>query len=485
MEGRHQDWGFDRREFQEWLCSRFHLDGAAAVGDTGIVSSYSRDDEDAFYNYFAFLDEFRSSTHSQKRFTPWEAQHKDFIGVIKAIRERPAMYLGHATFRGCYSYLMGDERAQKDLSLPEDEGRSLFRNFQKWVQIQVYLTNQYDSSGRVSQQTEIDTGTYLFHWTASGNTAQFSFFGGSVVTNGSGMISTGCWNGSSVNRYSAACSQGYEPLISQVDVTDPRGYVREVKFGSNGYVSSETHALGQPEQQSVTYQYYADNTVQSVTDALGRVTGFDYDNLGNMTTVTQLSGTSNAVTTTATYNGPFSQIDSITDPLGHSSTFSYDSLGRMTAATDPLGHQTTFNQNGSGQLVSVTDALNNTVQYSYLGGDLVTVTDPLGNVSSSLTDAVGRVTSSTDALGNTSQYQYNNYNLVTQATDAQGNLTKFAYDPNGNLQTLTDANTHPTNYTYDNMDRVQTRTDPVLRGPENYTYDLNGNLASATDRKGQ
>jgi RHS repeat-associated protein len=212
---------------------------------------------------------------------------------------------------------------------------------------------------------------------------------------------------------------------------------------------------------------------------------FDYDNLGNMTRVTRLSGTSNAVTTTSTYNGPFSQIDSATDPLGHVSTLSYDSLGRITAATDPLGHQTTSNQNGSGQLVSVTDALNNSVQYSYLGGDLATVTDPLGNVSSSLTDAVGRVVSVTDPLGNVSQYQYNNYNLLTQTADAQGNLTKFAYDPNGNLQSLTDANNHATNYTYDNMDRVQTHTDPLLRGPETYTYDVNGNLATATDRKGQ
>jgi RHS repeat-associated protein len=348
----------------------------------------------------------------------------------------------------------------------------------------VYLTNQYDSSGRVSQQAEIDTGTYLFNWTASGNTVQSRTFGGAVVTNGSYLVSSGCWTGSSVNRYSTACNQGYLPLISQVDVTDPRGYIREVKFGATGYPSSDTHALGQPEQQTVTYQYYADNTLQSVTDAMGRVTSFDYDNLGNMTRLTRLDGTPNSVTTTSTFNGPFSQMDSVTDPLGHPTTFSYDPLGRLTTVTDALGHPTNFNLNGSGQLTSVSDALNNTVQYSYLGGDLATITDPLGNVSTSLTDAAGRVVSSTDAVGNTSKYQYSSLNLLTQVIDAQGNFTQFSYDPNGNLLSLTDARTNPTTYTYDNMDRVQTRTDALLR-QGSYTYDLNGNLASATDRKGQ
>jgi YD repeat-containing protein len=81
------------------------------------------------------------------------------------------------------------------------------------------------------------------------------------------------------------------PLVAQVDVTDPRGYVERVVFGSTGYMISDTHALGQPEQQTVTYSYYADNTLQSVTDALGRVTSFDYDGNGNTTRVTRLAGT--------------------------------------------------------------------------------------------------------------------------------------------------------------------------------------------------
>ncbi|HEY6971172.1 MAG TPA: RHS repeat domain-containing protein [Candidatus Angelobacter sp.] len=126
-----------------------------------------------------------------------------------------------------------------------------------------------------------------------------------------------------------------------MDVTDPRGYVRRVQFGATGYMTSDTHAVGQPEQQTATYSYYSDNLLKSVTDALGRVTSFDYDAWGHTTRVTRLDGTPNAVTTTMAYNGPFVALSSVTDPLGHTTSFSYDASGNMTTATDALNHQTT------------------------------------------------------------------------------------------------------------------------------------------------
>src|SRR5262249_19087280 len=351
----------------------------------------------------------------------------------------------------------------------------------------VYLTNQYDSSGRIIQQTEADGGTYLFSWTPSGNTFQARTMGGTVVSDGSSFVGSGCWLTSGVdsfNRYSSSCGEGYLPLVTQVDVTDPRGYVRRVAFNSFGYMTSDTHALGQPEQQTVTYTYYSDNLLKSFTDALGRTTSFDYDALGNTTRVTRLDGTPNAVTSTFAYNGPFYQLSSMTDPLGHTSTLAYDGSGNLTQARDALNHQTSMTYNPNGQIASISDALNNTVQFGYFQNDPVSVIDPLGNTSTSVYDAVGRVASTTDALGNTVKSQYSPLNLLTQVTDAKGNNTSFTYDGNGNLLSLTDALNHSTSYTYTNMDKVQTRTDPLLR-QESYNYDLNGNLVSATDRKGQ
>ena len=351
----------------------------------------------------------------------------------------------------------------------------------------VYLTNQYDSAGRVVRQTQADGSVYQFAWTAAAvaQTHFFTFTGSSGGgTGGSVLTRNGCWGANGFNRYDPNCGEAYMALVAQVDVTDPRGYVRRVAFGSAGYMTSDTHALGQPEQQTVTYEYYADNTLKSVTDALGRKTSFDYDANGNRTRVTRLDGTSDAVTTTFAHEPQFNQLTSITDPLNHTTSFSYDQKGNLITTTDALNHQTSLAYNTAGQLSSVTDALNNVVQFGYFGGDLVSVTDPLGNVSSSFYDAAGRIVSATDPQGNTVKMQYSPLNLVTQVTDPKGNNTVFSYDPNGNLLSLTDAANHTTSYAYDNMDRALTRTDPLLR-QESYSYDLNGNLVSSTDRKSQ
>ena len=355
----------------------------------------------------------------------------------------------------------------------------------------VYLTNQFDSSGRVVQQTEADGGVYQFKWTPTGNTSQDHFYARSAGLAGGGgegggklITDAGCWGPNGFARSDATCQEGYLPLVAQVDVTDPRGYVEQIMFGPTGYMTSDTHALGQPEQQTVTYQYYSDNLLQSATDALSRTTAFNYDADGHPISVTRLSGTSNAVTSTAAFNGPFGQISTMSDPLGHTSSFSYDQFGNLVAASDALGHQTTFTYNGDGRLATATDALSNTVQFSYFGPDLASVTDPLGNVSTQSADAVGRAIATTDALGSTTKYQYNNLNLLVQTTDELGNSTSFSYDGNGNLLTLTDALSHTTSYAYDSMERVLIRTDPLLH-QESYSYDPNGNLASSTDRKNQ
>lgn len=347
-----------------------------------------------------------------------------------------------------------------------------------------YLTNQYDANGRVVQQTQGDGSTYLFSWTLSGNANQTHYYQNGTVTSGTLFAQTNCWNGTNYNRYDPSCQEGYLPLVTQVDITDPRGYVRRVQFGPSGYKSSDTHALGQPEQQTVTYSYYADNSLKSVTDALGRTTSYDYDALGNRIRTTYLDGTANASTTSFTYEPLFQGMATVTDPLGHTSTFGYDASGNLTSVTDPLNHQTSMTYNANGQIATIADALNNTVQMGYFSGDLVRITDPLGNTATRFVDLGGRLTSATDAAGNTTKFQYNGYNLVTGVTDAQGNTTSYTYDGNGNLLTLSDAAGHTTSYTYDSMDRKTGKTDALNRH-ESFTYDLNGNLSSHTDRRGQ
>ena len=202
----------------------------------------------------------------------------------------------------------------------------------------VFLTNEYDAtSGRVTKQTQADSTVYQFTYTVDGS-----------------------------------------GNITQTDVTDPRGNIRRVSFGASGYGSSDTYALGKPEEQTTTSNFETgSNLLLSQTDALSRQTSYSYDSKGNTTSITRLTGTPDAVTTTYTYDPTYSQIASITDPLNHTTTFGRDSKGNLTSITTALNQTTTITNNTAGQPVSITDPLNNTIQFTYDFGDLVTMTDPL------------------------------------------------------------------------------------------------------------
>jgi RHS repeat-associated protein len=308
----------------------------------------------------------------------------------------------------------------------------------------VYLTNAYDTAGRVTTQTQADTSTYQFAYTV----------------NGSGEI-------------------------TQTDVTNPRGYVRRVTFDAAGYAQSDTRAVGQPEQQTTAYERQAGtNLLLAVVDALTRRTAFTYDAFANLTSATRLAGTPEPVTTTVAYEPAFHQVATVTDALNRTTTFGYDAGGSLTSVRDPLDHETVLTNNAAGQPISITDPLNQTTTLGYEEGDLVRVTDPLGRTTVRYLDTAGRIVALTDPLGQAVRYEYSALNQVTKIVDALGGETALSYDGNGNLLSLTDARGNPTTYTYDVMDRPASRTDPLQR-TETYLYDANGNLREVTDRKNQ
>jgi RHS repeat-associated protein len=341
-----------------------------------------------------------------------------------------------------------------------------------------YLTNQYDSNNRVVAQTMADGSTYRFAYTLAGNSTQTHFvtLGKSYTGAGPGIDILGF-------RNCQGCAEGYTPVISQTDITDQRGYVRRIVFNQSGYAATETYAVGQPEEQTTTYQYYPDNLLKSVTDTLGRTTTYMYDVNSNVTQVSRLSGTPAAITSTTSYEYDFNQPLSVTDPLGHTTSFDYDSNGNLLTVTDPVSDQSSFTYNAAGQILTATDGLSNKTTFAYDSGDLVSITDPLNRTTTRYLDGAGRLITQTNPLGQTTRTDYDALNEITKVTDPVSNTTTFAYDGNGNLLSVTDANSRSTTYAYDSMDRLSTRTDPLL-SVEQYHYDAAGNLLQFTDRRG-
>jgi RHS repeat-associated protein len=308
----------------------------------------------------------------------------------------------------------------------------------------VVLTNTYDASNRIATQKLAD------------GTSQYSF----VYTTNAGAI-------------------------TQADVTDPRGFVRRLAFSSDGYVATDTRALGKAEQQTVSYNRQAGTgLLLDETDALGRKTAYQYDGSGNLTSVTRMAGTPQARTTTYTYDPVSQGIASITDPLGHAASATFDARGSVTGATDALGHGWTFTHDAAGNLLTARDALGNTTSFAYDQGDLVSITDPLGHVTSQFVDSVGRTISIKDALGRITRRDMDAAGRVTKVTDPLGNATIVTYDAAGHLLTLKDPRGNTTTYTYNSFGYVASRKDPALK-TESYTWDALGNLTKIVDRIGK
>ncbi len=326
-----------------------------------------------------------------------------------------------------------------------------------------YLTNTYDSFGRVLTQKAIDGSTTSFNYTVLNPAIPAGSFGppGAVLPAG--------------------------PVASPVmltTVTDPLGNQTTYHFNPAGFLLDATDALG---RKTVYTRQSGTNLLTSVTDPLGRTTAFTYDSAGNTTKVAHLAGTSNAVNTSFAYEPVFSMLASITDPLGHITSYTYDKAGNLTQITNPVDPPAILTYDGAGELVAAYDPLGNVTRTAYDGfGNQVQTTNPLGRTINRVVDVVGRTKSVTNPLGQSIVYQYSPLNQITQITDSLNGQTSLTYDPNGNLLSLTDplGQTHTTNYTYNNMDRLASRKDP-LGNSESFQYDLNGNLVQFTDRRGK
>jgi RHS repeat-associated protein len=307
-----------------------------------------------------------------------------------------------------------------------------------------FLTNDYDANGRVQTQTQADSTT----------------FGYAYVLDGNGKV-------------------------SQVDVTDPRGFVRRVTYNATGYTLTDTSAFGTALAQTTTFVRQSDgNLTTSMIDALGRRTDTTYDFAGNPITLTRLAGTQSAITTTATYEPRFGQIATQTDPLTHTTTYSYDVDGRLQRITDARSKDTTITSNSAGQPLAITDPTGKVTTSSYLMGDLVAVTDPLNHTTTTFVDSGGRTAGSLNSIGSLRRVDYDPLNRPTTIADPLGGATSFTYDPNGNILTVTDAHGGVTTSTYDTMDRPATHEDPLHR-VESDSFDAAGHPIRSTDRNGK
>jgi RHS repeat-associated protein len=231
-----------------------------------------------------------------------------------------------------------------------------------------------------------------------------------------------------------------------------------------------------PSARTTLYEYDAAGNLIAATDALGRVTRYEYDPLDRLTRVVDPAGNQ----TTFTYDS-LGNLLTTTDPLDRTTRYEYDALSRLVRVTDALGSQWCYAYDGEGNLIARTDANGHTAAFAYDSrNQLIAQTDAAGSVTSFAYDDAGRILSWTDALGQTTAYTRDDAGRMLTRTDPLGGIASWTYDLAGNPLTATDEISRTTRYTYDALDRMLSAADP--RGSvTRFQYDAVGNLTRLTD----
>ncbi len=308
---------------------------------------------------------------------------------------------------------------------------------------------------------------------------------------------------------------GYDANRKLISITDPFGKVTALSrtptgdptafVASNGQVTDLSLASGQvtvtgPDSQPSHFAVGPDGLVQSVTDANGHVTQYQYDNAGQLTQNLAADSGSTGISFTALADGSRS---TFTGPTGSTSTIQTQLFATgvsQTYQTYPAGlsDSTTRNPDGSTTMRAASGTTLTTLSHAHpLFGmqspDIdATLRTPSGlarvrRVASFVTldQTSGQPTAQTDSVvinGRVTLVQYTNATRATVLTSPVGRKRFAETDVHGHTVRDSAPGIRAFKFTYDSLGRLATRTQGGRAWL--YTYDGLGRLATVTNPLG-
>ena len=266
----------------------------------------------------------------------------------------------------------------------------------------------------------------------------------------------------------------YDRLDRVTEQTDAVGTITRYTYNAMGDLITRVVGFGLPQARTERFEYDLSGRLTSQVNGALERTRFTYDRVGNRLTTTVAA---------AEEGQPALAEQRVT-------VSTYDRDDRLLTETDPSGVRTDYRYDSAGNLLEVTQAANRGAQarqtlmtYS-ADGRLLTVRDPLGFTTTYTYDYLGNQATVTNALGMVVVNAFDRMGrLLTGTADANGarggrRITN-TYDLFGNVLTTTQAwadgtDARVTTYTYDGMNRQTSVTDGegfVTR----FEYDAFGN----------
>ncbi len=246
-------------------------------------------------------------------------------------------------------------------------------------------------------------------------------------------------------------------------------------------------SLGEQNKKQAKVEYNPDGSIKAVTDRLGNITTFEYDERGLPT-----KQKSPSCTTIYEYDN-VGRIKTVLVGSGSSLTkasatqyveYEYCDAGRTVKVKAGGLYETTYTLNAWGEVTAVTDGMGNTITYEYDSiGRTKAVYDAYGAKAEYTYNAVGRISSVTAPNGAKKTYEYNELYLVTKAEDGEGVFFEGKYNRDGLLIAEKTRPGVDKEYSYDKLGRiVEVRTGGDVT--ERYSYTAKGRTVTFTDGKG-
>ncbi|MEV8536714.1 RHS repeat-associated core domain-containing protein [Streptomyces sp. NPDC051211] len=242
-----------------------------------------------------------------------------------------------------------------------------------------------------------------------------------------------------------------------VTVSHDGGY--QIRIGSDGgRITTLTLTSPQDPVTLLSYGYDEIGDLTTVTNSSGLPLCFTYDAHGRITSWTDR----NDSTFTYVYDAAGRVVQTVGPEGFLSSVFAYDTDARITRYTDSVGATTTFQLNERLQVVATTDPMGHTTCTELDAHDrIISVTDALGQTTRLAHDTAGRPVELIRADGRRTTVTYNDLGLPATLTEPDGAIWHHHYDTAGNRIALTDPAGATTRYTYDGRGAVTSVTDAV------------------------
>ncbi|MFJ8112136.1 LamG-like jellyroll fold domain-containing protein [Streptomyces sp. NPDC096132] len=330
-------------------------------------------------------------------------------------------------------------------------------------------------------------------------------------------------NGAAATTVQPTALAGYNTFGEATDTKDARGNVTRTQVDRLGRTTAVTLPDYTPPGSTTALQatwratYTRLGLPQTVTDPLGRVTRYAYDQFSQLISTTAPAADaaaavaaetdSDLLNPTSADGGGITRYTwtptglqlSVTDALGARTEATYDELGRQLTATiierrpSPANFVSHYTwDDASNQTASATPSGITTTSTYNAVGEPKTVTDPAGTTSYDY-DGLGRVTETVDATHRRTTTTYDALDNATAITDYGTGTTALRtasaeYDLEGNLTAEISAQTKArTTYLYDALGRMTSQVEPVSATASittTFGYDTAGNHTRLTDGRG-